>query len=392
MTALFAGNHFSLLAGTFLCGFAFFGIAYTYLGYPLLLWVASRLRDPLCSAQSEQPSLTIIIAASNEAAGIGKKLEHTLALNYPREKVQIIVVSDGSDDATDNIVRKFANRGVELVSINRRMGKTNAQNIAVCHAHNSVLIFSDATTLFDSNALRYLAGAYRDPSVGAVSGRYDYYDPTLGSPSGLGSATFWNLENWIKRLQSRTYSLSGCCGCIYSVRSDLYTTLPPSIISDLVQPLHILLKGHRVVFAEKAQAWEEVTVSTRGEFSMRVRVATRGMRGLLSVPQLLLPWKYPWISFQLLSHKVMRWCIPVFLLSFLAGSFLLSPAPLFRFLLFAQIAFYLFALASHMVPVLGHWRPLSLPLYFCTINAAFLLGMLHVIRGHHFTVWQPQRR
>jgi cellulose synthase/poly-beta-1,6-N-acetylglucosamine synthase-like glycosyltransferase len=181
MTALFAGNHFSLLAGAFLCGFAFFGIAYTYVGYPLLLWIASRLRDPICSTQSEQPSLTIIIAASNEAAGIGKKLEHTLALNYPREKVQIIVVSDGSDDATDDIVRKFANRGVELVSINRRMGKTNAQNIAVCHAHNSVLIFSDATTLFDSNALRYLAGAYRDPSVGAVSGRYDYYDPHFGT-------------------------------------------------------------------------------------------------------------------------------------------------------------------------------------------------------------------
>jgi hypothetical protein len=200
------------------------------------------------------------------------------------------------------------------------------------------------------------------------------------------------MENWIKRLQSRAYSLSGCCGCIYSVRSDLYTTLPPSIISDLVQPLHVLLKGHRVVFEENAQAWEEATTTAHSEFSMPVRVATRGMRGLLSVPQLLLPWKHPWIAFQLLSHKVMRWCIPVFLLSIMAGSILLSFIPLFRFLLFMQVAFYVFAFASLMVPAIRRWRPLSLPLYFCTINAAFLLGMLHVISGHHFTVWQPQRR
>jgi hypothetical protein len=176
------------------------------------------------------------------------------------------------------------------------------------------------------------------------------------------------------------------------VRRDLYTDLPPSIISDLVQPLHVLLKGHRVVFEEKAQAWEEATATTSGEFSMRVRVATRGMRGLMSVPQLLLPWGHPWIAFQLLSHKVMRWCIPVFLLSLLAGSILLSSIPLFRFVLFAQIAFYCFSLFSLLIPAIRRWPTLSIPLYFCTINAAFLLGMLHVISGHHFTVWQPQRR
>jgi cellulose synthase/poly-beta-1,6-N-acetylglucosamine synthase-like glycosyltransferase len=358
----------------------------------MLLWIVSHRRHPLQSLPSEQPALTIIIAARNEASEIGRKLERTLALEYPREKVQIIVVSDGSEDGTNDIVRQFEDRGVELVAIDTRMGKTNAQNIAVHYARNPVLIFSDATTLYDSKALRYLAGAYRDPSVGAVSGRYDYYDPTQGSPSGLGSAAFWNLENWIKRMQSRTYTLTGCSGCIYSVRSELYTSLPPSIISDLVQPLHVLLKGHRVVFEEKAQAWEESTPTTRSEFSMRVRVATRGMRGLLSVPALLLPWKHPWIAFQIFSHKVMRWCIPLFLLSFMAGSILLSTIPFFRYLLSSQIAFYFFAFVSLMVPAIRRWRPLSLPLYFCTINAAFLLGMLHVISGRHFTVWQPQRR
>jgi len=375
-----------------LCVFAAGAILYAYAGYPLLLWIISRFKASHRATCAEEPTISVIIAAHNEGSGIRAKLEQTLALDYPRDKTQIIVASDGSTDGTDAIVREFADRGVELVEVSNRLGKTNAQNIAVRRARNSILIFSDATTLYDSQALRHLAAAYCGPRVGAVSGRYDYCDPAEASPTASGSTTFWSLENWIKGMQSRISTISGCCGCIYSVRRDLYTELRPEIISDLVQPLHVLLQRHRVVFEERARAWEVATSCTSEEFRMRVRVATRGMKGLLSVASLLQPWRHPWISFQLWSHKIVRWCIPFFLLCFLVGSVLMAANRFSLILLGLQLSFYAFALASALLPWIRHSRLLSLPLYFCTINSAFLLGFLSVIRGHQYAIWQPTRR
>ena len=392
MTQLFAATSSGVWAGMALIGIGVAAIGFAYVGYPLVLWMISRFRPARPCVWSEELALTMIIAAHNEAKSIRKKLEETLALDYPREKLQIIVASDGSTDGTNEIVREFSIQGVELVAIENRLGKTNAQNIAVRQARNPVLVFSDATTVYDSQVLRYLAGAYRDPGIGAASGRYDYYDPTAGSPAGSGSAAFWNLENWIKRMQWRIDTLSGCCGCIYSVRRSLYCDLPPEIISDLVQPLHVLLQHHRVSFQERAQAWEESTRTAGDEFRMRVRVATRGMKGLLSVPSLLNPLSHPWIAFQLWSHKIVRWCIPLFLVCVLSGCGLLASEPIFKRLLLLQIAFYGFALASMLVPSMKRSRLLSLPLYFCTINTAFLLGMFYVIRGREYNVWQPLRR
>ena len=237
-------DHLLLVAGAALVTFAVAGVAYAYVGYPLLLWLIAKAVPRRRSVPATDLGLTLIIAAHNEEAVIREKLEATLRLNYPRENLQIIVASDGSTDNTDEIVREFRDRGVELIEVRDRMGKTNAQNKAVLHARHPILVFSDATTRYDVDSLQYLAGAYLDPRVGAVSGRYDYFDSTADSPSGTGSTKFWNLENWIKRAQSRIYSLSGCCGCIYSVRRDLYTALSPETISDLVQPLHVILKGH----------------------------------------------------------------------------------------------------------------------------------------------------
>jgi cellulose synthase/poly-beta-1,6-N-acetylglucosamine synthase-like glycosyltransferase len=384
-------DHLLLVAGAALVTFAVAGVVYAYVGYPLLLWLIAKTVPRRPSVPATDLGLTLIIAAHNEEAGIREKLDATLRLNYPRENLQIIVASDGSTDNTDEIVREFRDRGVELIEVRDRMGKTNAQNKAVLHARHPILVFSDATTRYDVDSLQYLAGAYLGPRVGAVSGRYDYFDSTGGSPAGTGSTKFWNLENWIKRAQSRVHTLSGCCGCIYSVRRDLYTALSPETISDLVQPLHVILQGHRVVFEERAHASEEATRTAGDEFRMRVRVATRGMMGLLSVPQLLLPWKYPWIAFQLWSHKISRWSIPLLLACLFVGSLFLAPRPEFLMLLFIQLLFYGWALASLVIPGLRHSRILSLPLYFCIINMAFLLGIVHAVRGRQFNVWQPVR-
>ena len=384
-------NSFQTIAGAALVAAALLAIGYTYLGYPMVLWVLSRFVRRTESLPSSDLGISLIIAAHNEEAGIAQKLESTLQLDYPRNKLQILVASDGSSDRTNRIVAQFADRGVELIDVKNRRGKTNAQNVAVLSARNPVLVFSDATTLYDRAALKQIAGAYADPRVGSVSGRYDYFDPIAGSPAGSGSAKLWGLENRIKRMQSRISTLSGCCGCIYSVRRALYTPLAPEVISDLVQPLHVLLQGYRVVFQEKAQAWEESTRTTADEFHMRVRVATRGMRGLLTVPELLLPWKHPWIAFQLWSHKILRWSVPLFLALLFVGSALLESIPAFRVILAIQALFYSWSLATVAIPSLRRSRLLNLPLYFCTINSAFLVGMFNTIRGRDFNVWQPTR-
>ena len=371
-----------------LCSFL---IAYAYVGYPLLLRVLASVIRRRPVEPSEKPMLTLMICAHNEAASIETKLRDTLALHYPPEKLQVLVVSDGSLDETDTIVRSFAHQGVELVRIERQAGKTNAQNVAIKQASGSIVVFSDATARYHPDALRFLAGNYSDPRVGAVSGRYSYFDPLENSPNGAGAHAYSSYDNAIRDLQSQVWSITGCCGCIYSVRRDLYTPLRNDIISDLVQPLHVLRKGFRVLLEPRAIAWEMATSSSRGEFLMRVRVVARALLGLLSVHELLLPWKAPWIALQIWSHKLLRWAVPLFMLGLLLSSACLLRLPFYRVAFALQILLYATAALSFFLPVHRRWRPLSLPLYFCTVNAAALGGLIQLLRGNRYVTWRPAR-
>ena len=365
-------------------------LLYVYVGYPVLLAVISRLY-PQRRELSYTPRISILIAAYNEEAGIRDKLEETLKLDYPADKMDIIVLSDGSTDRTNEIVQGCSDPRVQLLRLSGRKGKTNAQNEGAKVATGEVLVFSDATTIYQPQALRHLAANYVDPRVGAVSGRYQYFDPAGNSPTGLGTIAFWNYENFIKMMQSRILTITGCCGCIYSVRRSAYTELKADVISDLVQPLHVIEKGYRVVFEDKALAYEETTQSTSEEFSMRVRVVTRGMRGILSVSDLLKPWKFGWVSLQLWSHKVLRWFVPFLLLSLLASDLFLWHRQPYRYFLLAQILFYLMTGFSSLVPIQRLWKPLGIPLYFCTLNAAALLSLIEVLRGKKYVVWETVR-
>jgi cellulose synthase/poly-beta-1,6-N-acetylglucosamine synthase-like glycosyltransferase len=371
---------------------AMLAVLYVYAGYPALLCLVASFRPRRRGSDSRYtPSISILIAACNEEATIETKLKQTMQLEYPADKLEVLVLSDGSQDQTDEIVRRFPDPRVRLVRVAERRGKTNAQNVGVKQATGEVLIFSDATTVYHPQALMHLVSNYQDPRVGAVSGRYQYFDSTHSSPTGLGTIAFWNYENNIKVWQSRIRTLTGCCGCIYSVRRNAYTELAPDIISDLVQPLWVIRQGYKVAFEDRALAYEETTESTKEEFAMRVRVVTRALRGLLSVSDLLKPWKYPWIAFQLFSHKVLRWMVPMLLLLLLASSAALYRQPYFRILLILQLCFYGLALLQLIVPMHRWWKPLGVPLYFCTLNAAAALGVVELLRGKKYVVWQPVR-
>jgi len=370
---------------------SFCALFYIYVGYPLLLAILAAVVPRRRPGGDYTPRLSILVAAYNEEAGIRKKIEQTLALDYAADLIEILVLSDGSTDRTDAIVESFRDPRVQLVRVAGRKGKTNAQNEGVKIARGDVLIFSDATTTYHPQALRHLASNYSDPKVGAVSGRYQYFDPEGRSPTGLGTIAFWNYENLIKRMQSRIYTITGCCGCIYSVRREAYSALAPDVISDLVQPLHVIRRGYKVVFEDRALAYEETTQSTSEEFSMRVRVITRGINGLLSVPDLLTPWKFAWVSFQLWSHKISRWLVPLFLLVLLASNVVLWQSSYYAAFLAAQVVFYSMALLSLVLPIHRRWKPFGIPLYFCALNAAALCSLIEVLRRKKYVVWETVR-
>ena len=366
-------------------------VVYTYAGYPLVLALLAPVFRRAAPQPSEEPTLTLLICAHNEEACIAAKLQDTLALRYPTPKLQILVASDGSNDGTNAIVRSFSSRGVELVQIDRQAGKTHAQNVAMSRARGDIVIFSDATTQYHPDALRFLAGNFTDPQVGAVSGCYSYLDPNHSSPNGVAAYAYSSYDNTIRRLQSQVWSISGCCGCIYSLRRALYTPLHADIISDLVQPLHVLRQGFRVTLEPRALAWESATVTTHREFSMRVRVVTRALIGLSSVHHMLVPWRHPWIALQIWSHKLLRWAVPVFLLGLLASSACMMHLPFYRAAFALQVFLYGVAAFTSLIPLHRRWRYLGLPLYFCTANAAAVGAFLQLMRGRRYAMWRPER-
>lgn len=382
-------NAFSSIAAVvfWVCACTLF---YVYVGYPLLLALLSAFTRRGRAQPGYTPTITVLIAAYNEAAHITRKLQETVALDYPANLLEVLVVSDGSTDGTDQLVAAFPDARVRLLRIAQRAGKTNAQNEGVLQAWGDVIVFSDATTLYHPRALRYLAGNYLDPKVGAVSGRYQYFDQHESS-TGLSTIAFWNYENLIKKFQSRIRTISGCCGCIYSVRRSLYTPLAPDIISDLVQPLWIIKQGYSVVFEDRALAYEETTKDAAEEFSMRVRVITRGMRGLLSVSDLLNPLKHGWIAFQLLSHKVVRWLAPLFIVGMFISSAVLVNSQLYRWAFLLQALFIVAALLDAVVPIHRRFKLLGIPLHFCVINLAALMSVFELLHGKKYVFWETVR-
>ena len=367
-------------------------ISYTYFGYPVFIIFLSLFINHKIHKRGVEPNVTFLITAYNEEKNIAKKLENTLSLDYPKEKLEIVVASDASEDKTDQIVREFSERGVILHRVEGRVGKTETQNQTVKMAKGDIVIFSDATTQYKKDALRKIVRNYNDPSVGAVSGRYEYVNPT-GAPVGLGTILFWKYENSVKSGQTRIETVTGCCGCIYSVRKSLYEPLPRDIISDLVEPLKILEKGYRIAFEPEAVAYEETTETSEEEFGMRVRVISRGMHGLWYMRRLFNPFNYRFIAFQLFSHKVLRWMIPFLLPFLLISNLFLVGTPFYTLTFVAQILFYIGAMGGYLLDKMGKKaKLLALPLYYCVVNAASVAAFFRTIFGKRAIVWETVRK
>jgi len=339
-----------------------------------------------------EPRVSVIITAYNEERDIAAKLENTLALDYPKDLLEIIVASDCSSDRTDEIVRGFAARGVRLYRQPERLGKTTAQNTAVERAEGEILLFSDATTMYQPNVLRAMMPNFADPTVGCVAGRLVYVDPT-GSSVGRGAVSYWSYESFLRRHESRACSLIGASGCMYSVRRSAYLPLYPEAHGDFLIATKMIQQGLRTVFEPEAVCTEETNRRVDNELRMRVRVITQTFNDLWRHRAMLNPFRSGFYAVQLFSHKVMRYLVPLFLVLTFATSAILAPSSLIFRLAFAlQAIGYACAVLSMLLERAGlHVRLLALPQYFVLTNVASVLALYKLVRGERYARWEPIR-
>jgi cellulose synthase/poly-beta-1,6-N-acetylglucosamine synthase-like glycosyltransferase len=367
-------------------------LIYTYVGYPLLLAVVSRLRPRPVRRAPHTPSVSVIITAYNEERDLEAKLENTLALDYPKELLEVIVASDCSTDRTDEIARSFAVRGVRLHRQGERLGKTAAQNAAVAVARGEIILFSDATTLYQPDVLTVMMPSFSDRSVGCVAGRLIYVDPAE-SAVGRGARSYWGYETFLKRHESRACSLIGASGCLYAVRRAAYVPLYPEACSDFLIATKMVEQGLRAVYEPLAVCTEETNRQADKELRMRVRVITQTFTDLWRHRAMMNPLRSGFYAVQLFSHKVMRYMVPLFLIAILAVSFALAPGSLFYTVaLVAQLSLYLAALAGRLLEKSGvRVRLLAAPQYFVLANLASLFAFYQFLRGERYARWEPIR-
>jgi cellulose synthase/poly-beta-1,6-N-acetylglucosamine synthase-like glycosyltransferase len=367
-------------------------IAYTYAGYPLLLILISKFRAKPVARQEVTPPVTVIIAAYNEERDLARKLENTLALDYPKDKLEILVTSDCSTDRTNEIVGGFESRGVRLHRQTERLGKTAAQNAAVEKANGEILLFSDATTHYRPDVLRMLARSFVDPSVGCVTGNVIYSHDADSSVSH-GTRSYWSYEFLLKKHESAITSLIGVCGCMYAVRKSAYVPLYHEACSDFLVATMMVRQGLRAVYEPEAICVEEPNARAHKELAVRVRIITQTLADLWRNRDVLNPFVKGFYAVQLLSHKVMRYLVPLFLVAVLITSALLARHSAFYAVIFiAQVCFYLASAASTLLVRLGvNSRWLALPHYFVITNVACLIALFRLLRGERYVKWEPVR-
>jgi cellulose synthase/poly-beta-1,6-N-acetylglucosamine synthase-like glycosyltransferase len=367
-------------------------LVYTYVGYPLLLLLIGRFRSLPVRRAEWKPTVSVIITAYNEELDLSAKLENTLSLDYPRDLLDVLVVSDSSTDRTDEIARSFSQRGVRLHRQAERFGKTAGQNSGVEQCRGEILLFSDATTHYQPDVLRVMVPNFADPTVGCVSGRLIYVDPA-DSSVGRGARSYWGYETFLKRHESKICSLIGASGCLYAVRRSAYAPLYNEACSDFTIATKMVEQGLRAVFEAGAVCTEDTNRRTDKELDMRVRVITQTFTDLWRHRSMLNPLRSGFFAVQLWSHKVMRYLVPLFLFGLLICSWLLiERSRFFAAVFFGQLLFYALAVLGWVLEYLGvQSRVLALPHYFVLANLASLLAFFKFLSGERYASWQPAR-
>lgn len=394
-------NHFVSVTGlaSNIFWLGIFVVFYTYLGYGILIFIISKLKNryPVYAHQpdNELPPVTFLVAAYNEEDFVAKKIANTLSLDYPKNKLKIIFVTDGSTDNTPRIVSQYPE--VTLYHEPARNGKIHAVNRVMQFVETPIVIFTDANTLLNEMAIKNIVRHYQAENVGGVAGEKRILAKSTDEASGAGEGLYWKYESFLKKKDSEVYSVVGAAGELFSVRTDLYE--PPDrnmIIEDFYLSLRIASRGYRFIYEPDAYAMETASASVEEEWKRKVRICAGGFQAMLKLRYLLNPFRFGILSFQYFSHRVLRWTLaPLFLpLILLSNVYLAATGNLFyKFTLILQLAFYLMAVLGNLlrnkkIPIPGFF----VPYYFAVMNLSVYAGFVRYLRGKQTVVWERAKR
>jgi cellulose synthase/poly-beta-1,6-N-acetylglucosamine synthase-like glycosyltransferase len=367
-------------------------LAGVYFGYPMALAAGLLGRRKSHACGDLYPLVSVIIAAHNEEACIEAKIKNVLASDYPREKIEILIGSDGSSDRTEEIVRRYERDGVGLISFPQQHGKSAIQNGLVAVSNGSVLVFTDADCFVSRGTLRRVLSHFADPKVGLVTAR-PLYSNVIETRISENESAYLRYETWLRRQESERGLLAMASGSFFAVRRSLWRPLDPSLGDDFALPLCVARAGLRNILDPSAVAVTHLGQSQpRSMLRLKTRIISKDLRALLIHRAILNPLRFGALAIGLWFHKLLRWLVPYFLLAILAANLLLLNHAPYRALLAAQLAFYALALAGlslrrHSLPSL-----LSIPMSFCIVNIAALAGTLKCLLGGKSGQWRPDRR
>src|SRR2546426_2419929 len=358
-----------------------------------MLWLLGRVRRRPISRRDFTPTVDFLIGAYNEEAVLGDKLENCLGLDYPPDKLQIIVASDASTDGTNNIARKYERSGVRLVVAPLRRGKAANFREVVPTLTGEILLFSDAGSLYRPETLRKMMRNFGDPEVGCVGGKVRYVNPSATSVS-QGEGLYWSYEAFLRKAESDIGSTVVLSGAVYAIRGELSRPVADPLPDDFMTPLNVLDQGRRVIFETDTEILEKAATSVRSEMETKIRIVARNFSALRSMKRLLHPRRHPLLSLQLLSHRLLRWFVlQVALLMFGANALLVSH-PFYGALFLGQILFYLLAGIGCLLDLSGrHSRVATVPFYFVLVNLSAALAIWRHLTGQGVGgVWEPVER
>jgi len=367
-----------------------FGSVYSYLIYPIVLLGLPKRKSLRNKDETYLPNISLIITAHNEENSIKEKITNSLDLDYPAERLEIIVASDASTDNTDNIVLGFKDEGVKLVRPDKHLGKEYAQQQAIHQANGEIIVFSDAGTRIDSNAIRILVSSFTDPKIGAVSS-VDKFMTEDGSIAGEGA--YVKYEMWLRSLESRIYSLVGLSGSFFATRNSVCDKWDVHIPSDFNTALNCIRMNYVAISNENVIGYYKNIKSSKNEYARKYRTVIRGLAALFDKIEVLNPLKYGFFSFQIFSHKVMRWLVPWFLFSLLINTiFIYEQGLLYKLAFYAQFSFYITIISAGLVPALRNISIFKIPFYFAQVNLAIAHATIAFMFGKRITTWKPSQR
>ncbi len=382
-----------MIAWQILFWFSCFAVFYNYAGYAILIAILNRLRRPRPEpAGPFYPFVSFIVAAYKEEDCIEKKVQDSLAQNYPADRIEFLFITDGSTDGTMEIIQRYP--AVRLLHRPERRGKTAALNRAVQEARGEVLIFCDANTMLNPDAVQIIANRYADPRVGGVAGEKKVITMSKADQEvGAGEGLYWKYESTLKKLDSDFHSVVGAAGELFSLRKSLYEPVPDKVVlDDFIISMRVAMKGYRVVYEPAAFAMELPSFSMGDEKKRKIRIAAGGFQAMGMLSGLLNVRRQPRLSFLYISHRVLRWTLsPVCLvLAFIANLALwLGADSLFYDLLFyVQLAFYSMAVLALVLPA----KPFRLASYFVFMNVSVILGFFRFLRGKQPAAWEKAKR